>query len=124
MRFGVLTSRGFISVLIDSDVQPPRDLEPHLPDVLWFVQMGVIFFWVIDMNREPTSEQQEAPHAGGKERYIADSRHRRSLSPGPCARPRWNCIEIVKGAISLNCNPKGEALRERGEERSGRRFEG
>jgi len=26
----------------------PRDLEPHLPGVLWFFQMGVIFFWVID----------------------------------------------------------------------------
>ena len=26
----------------------PRDLEPHLPGILWFFQMGVIFFWVID----------------------------------------------------------------------------
>jgi AcrR family transcriptional regulator len=26
----------------------PRDLTPHLPGVLWFFQMGVIFFWVID----------------------------------------------------------------------------
>ncbi len=26
----------------------PRDLEPELPGVLWFFQMGVIFFWVTD----------------------------------------------------------------------------
>ena len=25
-----------------------KGLEPHLPGVLWFLQMGVIFFWVID----------------------------------------------------------------------------
>ena len=30
----------------------PRDLEPHLPGVLWFFQMGVIFFWVIDDSPE------------------------------------------------------------------------
>jgi len=26
----------------------PRDLEAALPGVLWFFQMGVIFFWVVD----------------------------------------------------------------------------
>lgn len=26
----------------------PRDLEAHLPGVLWFFQMGVILFWVVD----------------------------------------------------------------------------
>jgi AcrR family transcriptional regulator len=26
----------------------PGDLEPSLPGVLWFFQMGVIFFWVVD----------------------------------------------------------------------------
>jgi hypothetical protein len=26
----------------------PRDAYPHLPGVLWFFQMGVIFFWLID----------------------------------------------------------------------------
>ena len=26
----------------------PSDLEPSLPGVLWFFQMGVIFFWVVD----------------------------------------------------------------------------
>ena len=38
----------FRSILIDCGVRIPKDLQPHLPGILWFFQMGVIFFWVID----------------------------------------------------------------------------
>lgn len=38
----------FGRILTDCGMRIPRDLEPHLPGVLWFFQMGVIFFWVID----------------------------------------------------------------------------
>jgi len=38
----------FLRILVDCGVRVPRDLEPALPGVLWFLQMGVIFFWVID----------------------------------------------------------------------------
>ncbi len=38
----------FRRLLVDCGVRIPRDLEPELPGVLWFFQMGVIFFWVID----------------------------------------------------------------------------
>jgi AcrR family transcriptional regulator len=38
----------FRRILIDCGTRIPRDLEPHLPRVLWLFQMGVIFFWVID----------------------------------------------------------------------------
>jgi AcrR family transcriptional regulator len=38
----------FRRILVDCGVRIPRDLEPHLPGALWFFQMGVIFFWVID----------------------------------------------------------------------------
>ena len=38
----------FRRILADCGVRIPRDLEPRLPHVLWFFQMGVIFFWVID----------------------------------------------------------------------------
>lgn len=38
----------FRRILSDCGVKIPRDLEPHLPGVLWFFQMGVIFFWVVD----------------------------------------------------------------------------
>jgi AcrR family transcriptional regulator len=38
----------FRRILADCGTRIPRDLESHLPGVLWFFQMGVIFFWVID----------------------------------------------------------------------------
>jgi AcrR family transcriptional regulator len=31
-----------------ADVSLPRDLAPHVPDVLWLFQMGVIYFWITD----------------------------------------------------------------------------
>jgi AcrR family transcriptional regulator len=38
----------FARILEDCGMRIPRDLAAHLPGVLWFFQMGVIFFWVID----------------------------------------------------------------------------
>ena len=38
----------FERILQDCGMRIPRDLQPHLPGMLWFFQMGVIFFWVID----------------------------------------------------------------------------
>ena len=38
----------FRTILTDCGVRIPKDLQPHLPGILWFFQMGVIFFWVID----------------------------------------------------------------------------
>ncbi len=38
----------FRRILADCGVRIPRDIEPELPGVLWFFQMGVIFFWVTD----------------------------------------------------------------------------
>jgi AcrR family transcriptional regulator len=38
----------FRRILDGCGTRIPRDLAPHLPGVLWFFQMGVIFFWVID----------------------------------------------------------------------------
>ncbi len=38
----------FRRILTDCGIRIPRDLDPHLPGVLWLFQMGVIFFWVID----------------------------------------------------------------------------
>jgi hypothetical protein len=38
----------FRRILVDCGMRIPRDLEPHLPGVLWLLQMGVIYFWVID----------------------------------------------------------------------------
>jgi AcrR family transcriptional regulator len=44
----------FRRILTDCGIRIPRDLEPHLPGVLWFFQMGVIFFWVIDESSKQT----------------------------------------------------------------------
>jgi hypothetical protein len=38
----------FERILHDCGIRIPRDLEPQLPAVLWFFQMGIMFFWVID----------------------------------------------------------------------------
>jgi hypothetical protein len=38
----------FRRILTGCGVRTPRDLEDDLPGVLWFFQMGVIFFWVTD----------------------------------------------------------------------------
>ena len=38
----------FDRILTDCGVRIPKDLAPHLPGILWFFQMGVILFWVID----------------------------------------------------------------------------
>jgi len=42
----------FRSIIRDCGIRIPRDLEPHLPGVLWFFQMGVILFWVVDESAE------------------------------------------------------------------------
>lgn len=44
----------FRRILTDCGMRIPRDLEPHLPGVLWFFQMGVIFFWLIDDSPKQT----------------------------------------------------------------------
>jgi AcrR family transcriptional regulator len=38
----------FQRVIKQSGVRVPRDLAKHLPETLWFFQMGVILFWVTD----------------------------------------------------------------------------
>ena len=50
----------FRRILVDCGMRIPRDLEPSLPAVLWFFQMGVIFFWVID----------ESPHQARTARLL------------------------------------------------------
>jgi len=40
----------FRRILADGGVRIPRDLAAPLPGVLWFLQMGVIYFWVTDQS--------------------------------------------------------------------------
>jgi len=90
----------FSRILVDCGIRIPRDLEPQLPGVLWFFQMGVIFFWVIDESPaqartgrllELAAKERShahpaigiAPHAPPAENRAAVDRHsqRRLASP-------------------------------------------
>ena len=86
----------FRNILIDCGVRIPKDLERHLPDVLWFFQMGVIFFWVID----------ESPAQARTDRLLRLSAKSVSAlirtlggSPGYCGlyvKPPWNWLRLSK----------------------------
>lgn len=86
----------FRSILIDCGVRIPRDLEAHLPGILWFFQMGVIFFWVID----------ESPHQARSNRLLSlaaksiSSLIRVSALPlmRPVRKAALELVEIVQGA--------------------------
>jgi AcrR family transcriptional regulator len=41
----------FHKILINCGIRVPKDLEPHMPEVLWMFQMGVIYFWISDDSR-------------------------------------------------------------------------
>jgi AcrR family transcriptional regulator len=85
----------FRRILVGCGLRVPRDLEPHLPGVLWFFQMGVILFWVID----------ESPNQARTERLLGlGSKSVATLvriSALPLMRPlrktALQLIEIVKG---------------------------
>jgi hypothetical protein len=47
----------FRRILTDCGVRIPKDLAPRLPGMLWFFQMGVIFYWVID--ESPNQERSQ-----------------------------------------------------------------
>ena len=85
----------FRRILDDSGVRIPRDLNPHLPGVLWFFQMGVIYFWVID----------ETPDQAGTARLLVLAAKsvvfliKASALPlmRPLRKTVLKLIEIVKG---------------------------
>jgi AcrR family transcriptional regulator len=85
----------FGSILMDCGVRIPKDLAPHLPGILWFFQMGVIFFWVID----------ESPAQSRSERLLGlaaksvTSLIRVSALPlmRPVRKAALELVEIVKG---------------------------
>lgn len=37
-----------------SDFEPPKDLAPHLPGLLWAFQMSIVFFWLTDNSEGQT----------------------------------------------------------------------
>jgi hypothetical protein len=85
----------FRSILIDCGMRIPRDLEPHLPDVLWFFQMGVIFFWVIDESPGQARSEQLLSLAVRSVTLLI----RASALPlmRPVRKAALELVEIVKG---------------------------
>jgi len=49
---------GEILSLAVAGVRVARDLEPHLPRILWMYQMGLILFWIYD--RSPAQARTRA----------------------------------------------------------------
>jgi AcrR family transcriptional regulator len=85
----------FRRILTDCGMRIPRDLEPHLPGVLWFFQMGVIFFWVIDDSPKQARTARLLELATRSVVFLL------RLSALPLMRPlrktALQLIEIVKG---------------------------
>ena len=85
----------FRRILVDCGMPIPHDLEPHLPGVLWFFQMGVIFFWVID---ESPDQARTARLLGLATKSVANLIR---VSALPLMRPlrktALQLIEIVRG---------------------------
>jgi AcrR family transcriptional regulator len=85
----------FRRIVFDCGARIPKDLEPHLPDVLWFFQMGAIYFWVID----------ESPRQANSDRLLAIAARSIAslirLSALPLMRPvrkaALEMVQIVKG---------------------------
>jgi hypothetical protein len=85
----------FSRILVDCGVRIPRDLEPHLPGVLWFFQMGVILFWVIDESPEQVRTERLLELASKTVATLI----RFSTLPlmRPLRRTALQLIEIAKG---------------------------
>jgi len=85
----------FRRILVDCGLRVPRDLEPHLAGVLWFFQMGVIFFWVTDESPEQARTHRLLDVAA----KCVTSLIRASALPlmRPVRKIAVELIEIVKG---------------------------
>jgi AcrR family transcriptional regulator len=85
----------FRQILLDCGMRIPRDLEPYLPGLLWFFQMGVIFFWVIDESPDQARTTRLLALAA---KYVATLI---KVSALPLMRPlrkaTLQLIEVVKG---------------------------
>jgi AcrR family transcriptional regulator len=81
----------FRRILIDCGIRIPRDLEPHLPGVLWFFQMGVIFFWVIDKSPDQTRTEALLKLASNSVATLI------GLSALPLMRPlRKSAVQLIE----------------------------
>jgi AcrR family transcriptional regulator len=86
----------FSSALEGSNLNVPDDLKPHLPNLLWLYQMGLILFWIYD--RSPGQARTEKL----VEKSIGIVAGMLKLSKSPFLRPvRRTAIELLE-AVSDN----------------------
>ncbi len=85
----------FQHIIKNAAVRVPRDLSPHLPQVLWFFQMGIILFWVTDDSPRQRRTEKLLPLAC----KVVASLVRLSSLPlmRPLRKPVVDLIEIVLG---------------------------
>ena len=85
----------FEKILVDCGIRISRDLTPQLPGVLWFFQMGVIYFWVIDESPKQARTEKLLELASKSVATLV------RLSSLPLMRPvrrlALELIEVVKG---------------------------
>ena len=85
----------FRRILVDCGLRIPRDIEAHLPGVLWFFQMGVILFWVID--ESPQQARTEKLLELASKSVVTLIRLSALPLMRPLRRTAVQLIEIVKG---------------------------
>ncbi|MFL6416062.1 MAG: TetR/AcrR family transcriptional regulator [Bryobacteraceae bacterium] len=85
----------FQRLLDGAGLRVPRDLRPHLPIVLWFFQMGLIYFWVTDDSPQQARTEKLLPIAC---RVVATLVRFSSLPfMRPLRKPVVEVIEIATG---------------------------
>jgi AcrR family transcriptional regulator len=86
----------FGKILNDAGVRVPKDLAPHVPELLWMFQMGVIYFWMTDDSRE---QQRTVRLLGQGARIVATLLKIAGLPlTKPLRKVAIELIETVKGA--------------------------
>lgn len=88
----------FRRIVMDSGLRVSRDIAPRLPGVLWFFQMGVIFFWLTDESPQQARTEKLLPLAC---RTVASLVRLSSLPlMRPLLKPVVELIDIVTGEHS------------------------
>ncbi len=86
----------FQRIVTDSGIRIPQDLAPWLPRVLWFFQMGLIFFWLTDDSAGQARTAKLLPLAC---RTVASLIRLSSLPlMKPLRKPVLELIEIAAGS--------------------------
>jgi AcrR family transcriptional regulator len=86
----------FRRILVDCGIRIPKDLAPHLPGILWFYQMGIILFWVIDESPDQTRTYRLLELSAKSVAFLV----RASTLPlmRPVRKAALEMVEIVAGA--------------------------